>query len=348
MTTHRCAVPFHPDPGQPARPTGPKFYLVTGANVVKPGAYSSWTSADAQYKGVSNVTLKGYTSWGALQSAWFAGCDRGEHTHPGKSCSESLSVDGSVSRSLVSSPRLPQRSSSALASHSTSAASTSTTSHHLRPPPSENILSVDRSVARSPVSSPRLSPGYSLASASYSPLAASVASAASHPQPSPSRQHAASSARGGMVSASRTGAFPSPRSSADTPPAQSSPARVRSTPGCSGCAARESTPPAPRTPPARSSPLPASSKRQAEVAIAGKMAYAVRTDGQGVVFDLFEDARNLYHDLQAQGYSVSLAAGPSLTDSVSFVENFRWMGPHRRLVVGASGLWRSLRREVAA
>ncbi|KAJ7022493.1 hypothetical protein C8F04DRAFT_1272607 [Mycena alexandri] len=82
MTTQRCAVPFHPDPGQPAHPTGSKHYLVTGSNVVKPGAYSSWTSADAQYKGVSGATMKGYKSWTALESAWWAGCDRGEHKHP--------------------------------------------------------------------------------------------------------------------------------------------------------------------------------------------------------------------------------------------------------------------------
>lgn len=75
-------------------------------------------------------------------------------------------------------------------------------------------------------------------------------------------------------------------------------------------------------PPVEPSAPPASSKTAVHAPIAGKMAYAVRMDGRGVVFDVFADARKLYHDLQAQGHSVALAAGPSLTDGVSFVENF--------------------------
>lgn len=51
--------------------------------------------------------------------------------------------------------------------------------------------------------------------------------------------------------------------------------------------------------------------------IPGLMAYAMRSnDGQGVVFDDFEAARSLYHRLQLQGHSVTLASSPSITDSV--------------------------------
>ncbi|KAJ7130908.1 hypothetical protein C8R46DRAFT_1235906 [Mycena filopes] len=81
----RCPVPFYPDPGQPQTPSKrDKFYLVVGKNVIRPGAYNSWSSADAQYNKVSGATAKGYANWSVLESAWFAGCDRGEHDHPAR------------------------------------------------------------------------------------------------------------------------------------------------------------------------------------------------------------------------------------------------------------------------
>ncbi|KAJ6523887.1 hypothetical protein DFH09DRAFT_1329752 [Mycena vulgaris] len=83
-----CAVPFYGDPGQPDGPVpGQKIYLVSGRNVRCrcPGAYVSWPSADAQYKSVSNATVKGYRRWAPLETAWFAACDCGEHDHPGLS-----------------------------------------------------------------------------------------------------------------------------------------------------------------------------------------------------------------------------------------------------------------------
>ncbi|KAJ7494557.1 hypothetical protein B0H11DRAFT_2227364 [Mycena galericulata] len=80
---YRCDPPFYADPSQPTSPVpGQRVYLVCGRNVKNPGVYGSWPSADAEYKGVSDATLKGYTDWGLLRSAWYGRCDLGEHTHP--------------------------------------------------------------------------------------------------------------------------------------------------------------------------------------------------------------------------------------------------------------------------
>ncbi|KAJ7030525.1 hypothetical protein C8F04DRAFT_1263824 [Mycena alexandri] len=78
-TQDRCPVPVFHDPGS----VGPyaKFYLVTGGDVVVPGAYSSWESAHAEYTKTSSATVKGYTpgKWQNLEAAWHAACGRGEH-----------------------------------------------------------------------------------------------------------------------------------------------------------------------------------------------------------------------------------------------------------------------------
>ncbi|KAJ7141037.1 hypothetical protein C8R44DRAFT_866699 [Mycena epipterygia] len=66
------------------------------------------------------------------------------------------------------------------------------------------------------------------------------------------------------------------------------------------------------------SPSPA---RDAAV-IPGKMVYAVRHNGQGVVFDDYDVARTLYHKIQAEGGSPALASSPSLTEGICFVEGF--------------------------
>lgn len=60
--------------------------------------------------------------------------------------------------------------------------------------------------------------------------------------------------------------------------------------------------------------------------IPGQMVYAVRSNGQGVVFTNYEQARGMYHQLQSLGLSPSLASSPSLTDGVSFVEGFAIRG----------------------
>ncbi|KAJ7496061.1 hypothetical protein B0H11DRAFT_1910325 [Mycena galericulata] len=75
-----CAVPIHLDPGASGANIQ-KYYLVTGVKPEVAGAYGSWPSADAQYKKVPSATLKGYTAaeWPALESAWRAACERGEH-----------------------------------------------------------------------------------------------------------------------------------------------------------------------------------------------------------------------------------------------------------------------------
>ncbi|KAJ7761169.1 hypothetical protein DFH07DRAFT_957247 [Mycena maculata] len=82
--SYRCEPPFYPDPDQP--PDEPllrrRLYLVCGRNVKHPGAYVSWPSAEAEYTGVSSATVKAYSSWSILRSAWYKRCDLGEHNHP--------------------------------------------------------------------------------------------------------------------------------------------------------------------------------------------------------------------------------------------------------------------------
>ncbi|KAJ7602795.1 hypothetical protein DFH06DRAFT_1351028 [Mycena polygramma] len=187
-----------------------EWYLVTGRNVGKPGAYPSWRSAQATAE--PTATPQMYTSWEALESAWYHECDRGEHKHPTRN-----------------SPLCP-----------TSCSVFTTCTPPLRP---------------------------------LWPL-------------SPS-----------LPSGSRFGPAP------------------LTTPHCSS---RSRTPPTPRSSP-RVSPVTHSSTRPATRA---KMVYAVRGNGQGVVFDSYEQARALYLQLQAQGFSAALSCSPSLTDGVCWIEGF--------------------------
>ncbi|KAJ7431720.1 hypothetical protein FB451DRAFT_1319056, partial [Mycena latifolia] len=82
----------------------------------------------------------------------------------------------------------------------------------------------------------------------------------------------------------------------------------------------------------KSAPDPPLPSTAAPPGIAGKMAYAVKHSGGGVVFDDYGCARDLYHMLQAQGESPSLASCPSLTEGVCFAEGFS--------LEQASGAWR--------
>ncbi|KAF8145015.1 hypothetical protein K438DRAFT_1992271 [Mycena galopus ATCC 62051] len=80
---YRCEPPFYADPGQPDQPLkGRKLYLVCGRLVQQPGVYTSWPSADAQYKNVSGATVKSYRDYNELRGAWHARCNKGEHDHP--------------------------------------------------------------------------------------------------------------------------------------------------------------------------------------------------------------------------------------------------------------------------
>ncbi|KAJ7657639.1 hypothetical protein DFH06DRAFT_1327721 [Mycena polygramma] len=201
------------------------IYLITGRNVVQPGAYGSWSSANAQYTGVTDATSQSYKIWEELESAWFADCERGDHGHgPPQSRSRS-SPD-----SAILSPSSARSSASSPAATSPSAC---------------------------PTSSPRLR---------------------SPSSPSPSSQPPASPC---------TRSCPPPRPAART-----------------------------ARPPPRAKP------HLATIPIPGKMVYAVRANGQGVVFDDFEQARGLYYQAQAQGHSASLACTPSLTDGVCWLEGF--------------------------
>ena len=91
-------------------------------------------------------------------------------------------------------------------------------------------------------------------------------------------------------------------------------------------------------PPPSTSPAPPPRKRRVKLTpisaatatpsagATGKMAYAVRSEGQGVVFDSYGSARDLYHQLQAAGGSPALASGPSLTDGICFLEGVSPLG----------------------
>ncbi|KAJ7814396.1 hypothetical protein B0H14DRAFT_3747653 [Mycena olivaceomarginata] len=81
-STQRCVLPFHPDPGQPGQPVAhQKIYLVSGPDCKKPGAYFSWPSTSTEYSKYSSASIKSYMEWELTQSAWWAGCDHGDHAH---------------------------------------------------------------------------------------------------------------------------------------------------------------------------------------------------------------------------------------------------------------------------
>ncbi|KAJ7487173.1 hypothetical protein B0H11DRAFT_2230481 [Mycena galericulata] len=100
----RCALPFHPDPGQPKSvASGQKIYLVSGPDCQKAGAYVSWPSASAEYNRYATASLKTYYLWSLAESAWWAACERGEHTHH---------ISTSKKNKAVSSPGRPAPSPS--------------------------------------------------------------------------------------------------------------------------------------------------------------------------------------------------------------------------------------------
>ncbi|KAJ7429596.1 hypothetical protein B0H11DRAFT_2265219 [Mycena galericulata] len=81
-TADRCALPFHPDPGQPqAVAAGEKIYLISRRDCQKAGAYVSWPSASAELNRYATASVKTYYLWSQAESAWWAACDRGEHAH---------------------------------------------------------------------------------------------------------------------------------------------------------------------------------------------------------------------------------------------------------------------------
>ncbi|KAJ7710794.1 hypothetical protein B0H17DRAFT_1190485 [Mycena rosella] len=245
----RCAVLFYPDPAQPEGPQAAQnIYLVTGQNIRCPGAYISWPSANAQYSTVSRATLKSYKQWAPLEVAWFASCDRGEHTHP---------ADPDI---LVATVRLDWGQST---------------------------------LAQISVIAPRI------------PASALCVANVICPQ-APASSHEAHH-----------------------------PCCPRSRCNLSACACSS---PAHAPPPAHDTlPVHPSSP---SMRIVGKMAYAIKHGGRGVVFDDYGGARELYHRLQINGGSPSLAMSLSLTRGVSYLEGFllgeasaarqSWIGKERK------------------
>ncbi|KAJ7932156.1 hypothetical protein B0H13DRAFT_1857289 [Mycena leptocephala] len=69
-------------PGNLCSPQEYKGLLGHRPQVRKAGGYSSWASADSQYKSVSGATIKSYSDWEQLRCAWHARCDDGDHSHP--------------------------------------------------------------------------------------------------------------------------------------------------------------------------------------------------------------------------------------------------------------------------
>ncbi|KAJ7817080.1 hypothetical protein B0H13DRAFT_1923161 [Mycena leptocephala] len=246
--------------------THTEVYLVTGRKVECPGAYASWTSADAQYRTVSAATVKGYKSWHALESAWFAGCDRGEHIIP-------LTDSGWQRPSSPPSPplrlhrRLHRRlhppvhrvllfillftRGLALFVYSLTIFVHSLTVCRIAPPPSP------------PARFPHTPPGMSLAGAtSYSPTTGKVGPRTSH-----------------MVSGSPSG----------------------------------------------------------RGVIPGKMAYAVRSNGQGVVFGSYEQARGYTTSFSRKGAMRHLQQALHLPTAFRFWKDSQWRGALQRLLAGELG-----------
>ncbi|KAJ7817571.1 hypothetical protein B0H13DRAFT_2379554 [Mycena leptocephala] len=90
------------EPQQPLE--GERIYLVSGPDCKLPGAYVSWPSANAEYTKHSSASVKSYTKWQLAQSAWWAGCDRGDHVHPGAGAIASPSPSRAVHRSNSAAP----------------------------------------------------------------------------------------------------------------------------------------------------------------------------------------------------------------------------------------------------
>ncbi|KAJ6466181.1 hypothetical protein DFH09DRAFT_1112379 [Mycena vulgaris] len=236
------------NPGQPDGPIpGQKIYLVTGRNVRFPGAYVSWLtlarpSADSQYKSVSGATIKGYRQWSPLESAWFAGCDRGEHEHTAEA-GASCPTDTPSVRSLPPATRS-------------------------LPPAMQSALPL------APVSK-----AYNLSSTS--------------PCQSPSKLRARTAWDGATV----------------VPPDLT----------------------------ALTLSSPSTSYNVGINTIPGRMAYAVKHGGRGAVFNQYSSARELYHRLEADGESPTLASCASLTEGICFVEGFSTAGPSAE--AGARRRW---------
>ncbi|KAJ6470724.1 hypothetical protein DFH09DRAFT_1110748 [Mycena vulgaris] len=262
MSPVRCPVPFYGDPGQPDGPIpGQKIYLVTGRNVRFPGAYVSWLtlarpSADSQYKSVSGATLKGYRQWSPLESAWFAGCDRGEHEHTAEA-GASCPTDTPFVRSLPPATRsLPPATRSL-------------------PPATRSLpLAMQSALPLAPVSK-----AYNVSSTS--------------PCQSPSKSRARTAWDGATV----------------VPPDLT----------------------------ALTLSSPSTSYNLGISTIPGRMAYAVKHGGRGAVFNQYSSARELYHRLEADGESPTLASCASLTEGVCFVEGFSTAGPSAE--AGARRRW---------
>ncbi|KAJ7481075.1 hypothetical protein B0H11DRAFT_2232988 [Mycena galericulata] len=141
---NRCALPFHPDPGQPQTYIpGEKIYLVSGRDCQKPGAYVSWPSASAELNLYATASLKTYYAWPLAESAWWAGCGRGEHGH---AVSNTAPAGLRVAHALVSPPSPRPKTSKKAAAPTSPTASPS----KARSPRSQQPLPVFHIPSRSP------------------------------------------------------------------------------------------------------------------------------------------------------------------------------------------------------
>ncbi|KAJ7459140.1 hypothetical protein B0H11DRAFT_1924473 [Mycena galericulata] len=112
---YRCELPYYPDPGQPPQPSADqKLYLVTGTGYIngrpiRAGAYSSWSSSGSIVRSVVTATCKGYLPHEreAMEAAWHASCDRGEHDHHARPNVAPLSVPLASPRSTPGSTPRP-------------------------------------------------------------------------------------------------------------------------------------------------------------------------------------------------------------------------------------------------
>ncbi|KAJ6461947.1 hypothetical protein C8R47DRAFT_1225747 [Mycena vitilis] len=83
--SHRCEPPLHADPGHTLA-NSPVFYLVTSPDAKPPGRglYTSWPSAQRAGENVPRGGGLKFSTAEAALPTWYAGCDAGEHDHPGR------------------------------------------------------------------------------------------------------------------------------------------------------------------------------------------------------------------------------------------------------------------------
>ncbi|KAJ7624690.1 hypothetical protein FB45DRAFT_1086545 [Roridomyces roridus] len=82
MNTDVCKLPFWPDPEQSTEPNDvDRKYLVMGKHCARPGVYTSWSIANAEWKSHPDNSCEHFYEMAWAKNVWRAACERGHHTH---------------------------------------------------------------------------------------------------------------------------------------------------------------------------------------------------------------------------------------------------------------------------